>query len=510
MTSAKLLEQTPAELAAAFLRIQSVDDVAALLNYDCGRLLYWARTTTVIRYTKFDIPKRRGGHRTIAAPNRTIRLIQQRLNQVLQALLRPRACMHGFAKNRSVITNAQPHVGAKVVINVDLNDFFPAIHFGRVHGLFMSSAFRLPHEPAKLLAQICCHDGRLPQGAPTSPVISNLICYSLDRDLTDFARKHGFHYTRYADDITLSSRRRHIPVAVAAPNSVDDKRRWNCGSELTATIEKNGFTVNHSKFRVQYATGHQEVTGLTVRIKPNVLRSYVRGVWSDLHVFRKFERTPERMRSVRGKIEWIGQVRGKADPLYLRLLKYWYDVTQQPPTLVTKRPPSLINNESTLLRLTREFDDIKKMTDRRAAGLLFEQWLSALFAHAGIVLAAPFRVDGEQIDGAFEHRNQHYLLEAKWHTMPLGNAQVYPFFMKVTGKSAYTRGLMVSVSGFSNDIIRALPVGKESRIVLMDSRHILATLSGKFSLATLLDRCIENLVVRGEVLFDPESDDRDA
>src|SRR5207302_1692057 len=146
----------------------------------------------------------------ISAPTSSIKIIQKRLNQVLQAVYKPKAPVHGFARDRGIVSNADRHINKKVILNIDLEDFFPTIHFGRVKGVLKAPPYSLPNEVAQTLGNICCYKRALPQGAPTSPVVSNMVCVSLDSGLRHLAEEHACTYTRYADDITFSTTRRRL------------------------------------------------------------------------------------------------------------------------------------------------------------------------------------------------------------------------------------------------------------------------------------------------------------
>ena len=158
------------------------------------------------RYVSFTVNKRTGGTRIISSPATGLKTAQRRLSKLLYAIYEPRKGVHGFAIGRGITTNAEAHVRQNHVLNIDLEDFFVSINFGRVRGLFLAEPFKLPTPIATLLAQICCHENKLPQGAPTSPIISNMICGRMDGQLKAFANRNGCFYTRYADDITFSTR----------------------------------------------------------------------------------------------------------------------------------------------------------------------------------------------------------------------------------------------------------------------------------------------------------------
>lgn len=197
---------TDEELRARFSRLQTDSDVAELLEIPVAHLrhiLYEGRTR--YPYHSFMVRKRNGEEREISAPHPTVKILQRKLLYVLTLVWRPRAPVHGFRSGRSIKTNAEPHVGKALVLNLDLKDFFPLIHFGRIYGLLKAEPFSIGDAAAAVVAQLCCREGVLPQGAPTWPIISNMICFRLDRQLSELAHKYHWYYTCYADDLTLSS-----------------------------------------------------------------------------------------------------------------------------------------------------------------------------------------------------------------------------------------------------------------------------------------------------------------
>ncbi len=245
-THLHLTESDP-DLRAAFRRLQSRCDVAAMLHVTDQELIYLLFRPPAPRYREFLIQKRDGSARTIRAPRGSLKIVQSKLNQVLQAVYSPMAPVHGFVRERSILSNAMRHVQQRWVFNLDLEDFFPTIHFGRVMGMFAGNTYRVPRPAAMALAQICCYRGTLPQGAPTSPVVSNMVCRPLDIELRKFAAKCHCHYTRYADDITLSSTTPDIPAAIFQDQPGSMPR---VGDTLRQLIESNGFRVNAAKARL--------------------------------------------------------------------------------------------------------------------------------------------------------------------------------------------------------------------------------------------------------------------
>lgn len=206
-----------ADLRTRFLALRTPRDVADLLDMPYQRVVYLAyRKPPNRRYTEFQIPKKAGGTRTIAAPCPALKMVQRLLNGVFQELYRPKPASHGFVRGRSIVSNASRHKRQRFVLNVNLRGFFPSINEGRIWGLFRAKPYELKSNVAKLIARLCCHNNALPQGAPTSPVLSNMVCRRLDRQLMKLAQGHRCIYTRYADDLTFSTSMPTFPEALAA------------------------------------------------------------------------------------------------------------------------------------------------------------------------------------------------------------------------------------------------------------------------------------------------------
>lgn len=266
----------------------SARDVALLIGFQPKALGYVAWGTTD-RYSAFDIPKRSGGKRTIHAPIPQLKLAQRKLSDLLQeceqeieaSLGVKRRLSHGFRKNHSILTNAEIHRNQKYVLNLDLEDFFGTINFGRVRGFFISNKhFTLTPDVATLIAQIACHESKLPQGAPTSPVISNLIGNILDMRLVKLARAHGCSYSRYADDITFSTSTPCFPAEIAVQTSTSD---WTLSITVEHAVKASGFKINPSKTRMLYRRSRQDVTGIVVNKFVNVDSDYRRRVRVMVH-----------------------------------------------------------------------------------------------------------------------------------------------------------------------------------------------------------------------------------
>lgn len=331
------------------MSLKTAVDLARLLECSPQQLAFWTQIARPEeRYTTFEISKKNGGTRTIEAPAPVLRVLQTKLLQVLNAVYEPRAPVHGFVNGRSILTNASQHARRAWVLNIDLAEFFPTIHFGRVRGIFRAKPFNLPDEVAIVVARLACARGRLPQGAPTSPIISNIVCAKMDGELRRFAKEQGAVYTRYADDITFSVRRRGFPQAIAAVQEPEPGTFTTLLSQsLTSIITANGFEINDAKLRIQPWKRSQRVTGLVVNRGPNVPRRFVRRTRAMLHAWERYglsaaqtqfqlkytgqcrnkERVPSFERRVRGNISYIGQIKGRDDSVYVRLLSKWQRLT---------------------------------------------------------------------------------------------------------------------------------------------------------------------------------------
>lgn len=313
--------------ASQFMRMSNAFELSRLVQVEFYNFI---RIVENANYLEFNIPKAKGGKRTIEAPDGYLSIVQKRLNIYLQALyykIKPNE-VFGFVQSakgeknpKTIVTNAQKHIGKSQVLNIDLKDFFHSISADRVRSLFVSEPFSFSADLATCIALTCCWKGRLPMGAPTSPVVSNLICLGLDEHLIALSKKYNFDYTRYADDLTFSSNDTISTEAIA---------------DIKKVITENKFTINERKFRLQSKFRQQNVTGIKVNQKTNVDRRYIRNIrailndikWNGLEkaAFKHYgvNEVGEKMintflSSLGGKIGFIGQVRGKDDLIYNKL-----------------------------------------------------------------------------------------------------------------------------------------------------------------------------------------------
>lgn len=278
-------------------------------------------------YSTIIARKRSGKVRTIHAPYWPLLNIQRRILPLLEELYRPSPRAMGFIKGRGIRENGAFHVGKKLILNLDIEDYFPSINFGRIRSRLMARPYRLTNDVATTIAKLCTLNGTLPIGAPTSPIIANILTSQLDSELTNIGRRHGCFYTRYADDITFSTNRRNFPPEMVAKRSIRSAE-IELGEEIVAAFAKAGFYLNPGKTRILDPTMRQEVCGLTCNVRLNVRRSLLREVRAILHAWKKFglkaaedkwdksfnwREAQSLERSLRGKIEHIIHIRGSDD-----------------------------------------------------------------------------------------------------------------------------------------------------------------------------------------------------
>lgn len=294
------------------------------------------KNSQVKRYRTFNIKKKSGGTREICAPYRTLHSIQTVLNAYFKELYVPSNSAMGFVPGKSIVDNASIHIGHNYVLNMDLKNFFPSISEGRVIARLQLPPFGFNKEIAQTIGGICSirieEEGKenfvLPQGAPTSPLLTNAVCDSLDRKLRKLAYKYGLHYSRYADDITFSSMHNVY------------QKDGEFMQNVIKTIEDEGFTINESKTRLQKRGHRQEVTGLTVNEKVNVARQYIHDLRCILHIWETYgyadayasfypkykkekgyikKGEPVLENVIDGKLNYLKMVKGKDDKVLRKL-----------------------------------------------------------------------------------------------------------------------------------------------------------------------------------------------
>jgi retron-type reverse transcriptase len=302
------------------------------------------------RYIQFCIKKKSGTERVISAPNNGLKEIQKCLNLIFQQIHEPHTAANGFVSGKSIVDNAKIHSGSFYVYNIDLKDFFPSIDQARVWGRLKNAPFNLNEnqkraELANIIASLCCHEMEverldkngffaktiksvLPQGAPTSPTLSNIICERLDIRLSGVAKRFGLKYSRYADDITFSSMHN-----VYQKNS-------EFLIEIQRIINDQNFHIKESKTRIQKQGFRQEVTGLIVNDKPNVNKRYISQLRMWIYYWEHYgyekalsfftpryltdkghvkKGVPSLENVLAGKLEYLKMVKGEKNSVYLGL-----------------------------------------------------------------------------------------------------------------------------------------------------------------------------------------------
>ena len=282
-------------------------------------------------YTTYHLPKKKNGIRSINAPIGRLKKIQKKLNRHLQGVyssIKPDSAK-GFVLHRkdsnlkaNIVENAMPHVGNKYVLNMDIKDFFTSISDQRIYLIFRAAPFCFDTQIASALTYLVTTNGCLPQGAPSSPILSNFACLSLDEKLTAFSNQNKWSYTRYADDLTFSSNEAFTSVQI---------------DFIKKVLVQERFEPNEKKFRVRTSNKKQLVTGLVVNEKVNIDRKMLkktRAMLFDLRVngaskaaqnHLKTEYKPSKddqlifLQKLNGTINFIGQVRGKDDVIYKKM-----------------------------------------------------------------------------------------------------------------------------------------------------------------------------------------------
>ncbi|MDP4182292.1 MAG: reverse transcriptase domain-containing protein, partial [Bacillota bacterium] len=252
--------------------IRTDSELAEILGIEYKKLrflVYHRDVVSIDHYHHYTIPKRKGGLRNIAAPKTDLKGAQKAILEKILSKLDVSGSAHGFIKGKSVVSGAKAHIKQpELVINMDLENFFPTITFKRVLGMFKS--FGYSGYIASLLAMLCTYCERmpievkgktkyvvtseriLPQGSPASPMITNILCRKFDKRLNGLAEKLGFVYTRYADDMSFSS-----------DSTLKDREGKLCG--LVSKIAKEeGFIINKPKTRFLRKSNRQSITGIVI------------------------------------------------------------------------------------------------------------------------------------------------------------------------------------------------------------------------------------------------------
>ena len=328
------------------------------------------------RYKQFAIPKSNGGLRIISEPIDSLKEIQRLLLVILERSYEPLGNSHGFISRRSILTNAKPHVRKPWVFNTDIEKFFPTIRMERIKQVLSDirlkflldvsgnqnavtlKEVRLSAEIVSLLANLCCFrpiQGSddpetwygLPQGAPTSPILSDMVARKMDEDILSFCADRGIEYTRYADDLSFSplDPKDYYGYKQLMVGRVS-KNPEPC-TELKEIINSHGFRINAKKNKLFCGKSCKQVTGLSVNEFPNVPRKVIRSIRQDLYLWEKHghdraneiinerknyrhKKCPKRLKNMlHGKLMFLSMVRGKGDPVYLRFVRRFKELEKR-------------------------------------------------------------------------------------------------------------------------------------------------------------------------------------
>lgn len=270
--------------------------LAALL----GRTPEYIRSAvsgTKSHYRRFSIPKRRGGKREIATPYPALLECQRWiLNNILDRVSIG-DCAHGFVRNKSILTNAKIHIHQKQILKMDIAEFFPSVQINKVISIFRRLGY--PRNVSVYLGRLCTLDGKLPQGAATSPYLSNIISIRMDARLNGLAKSLDLRYTRYADDLTFSGK--------VIPN-------W-LPAIVREILQEEGFQVSEKKTVFVKERGKRIVTGISIsENRPKVPRGFKRSVRQEAyyvlkhgyfsHVGKRRIRNPRYLESLIGKVDF--------------------------------------------------------------------------------------------------------------------------------------------------------------------------------------------------------------
>lgn len=243
-------------------------------------------------YNTFDFVKRNGDKRIINAPYPSLLQCQKWINIFILSQYKLHDAAHGFRKKYSIKSNASQHLNQKVILKLDIKDFFPSINQKRVINIFKQ--FGYYNNVAYFLSRLCTLEDKLPQGAATSPYISNIIGINLDCRLTGLAAKYNLVYTRYADDLTFSGN--YIPHKII--------------DIISSIVSSEGFELNQNKTKLSLKGSRKIVTGLSVSGESlRIPKQYKRSIRKDFYYIKKY-----------GALSHI-QKRGIKNPFYLQSLQ---------------------------------------------------------------------------------------------------------------------------------------------------------------------------------------------
>lgn len=332
---------------------RNIEDLAKAMNFSVNKLRFFAfdrKTSEVSHYIHFKMQKKTGGFRLISAPKPELKSAQIWILENILNKIAVHGSAHGFLAEKNIVSNAKMHVGAEILVNLDLENFFPSINYKRVKGIFQ--AFGYSEAVATVFALICTApdveeieldgktyfvalgDRHLPQGAPTSPMLSNIIARRMDKSLSKIAENLGFVYTRYADDLTFSAKDKNAEI-----NKLFGRLRH--------VVKAQGFTINENKTRILRRGRQQEVTGVVINDKISLDRKTLRKFRAVLHQAEniglenlKWGKSPDLVAALKGYANFVFMVdkeKGFVFQSQVKRIIEKYDWKPQPPKFVKKK-----------------------------------------------------------------------------------------------------------------------------------------------------------------------------
>lgn len=316
-----------ANLFTGCINTSQVEQLLKLKNYS------FIQNILQPEYYYFKISKPKGGYREIEAPSPNLKIIQRKLNEYLQCVYHTKQSIsaYGFVLNtikqarnnttKNIVSNAKQHLGKNYLLNIDFNDFFHQISKKEVFNIFINNPFSFSKTLANTLAKICTNKGRLPMGAPTSPVLSNFACLGLDKELETWATNKQISYTRFVDDLSFSS---------------NNKITQNHFNEIKQITDKYEFEIDNAKTKWYSPQQDKIVTGLLLKDKVELQNNYLKELDKDLDRLQKtievqiitgnLEKpiaSKKFKQEVMGKINFIAVVKGYESQQYEKyILKY--------------------------------------------------------------------------------------------------------------------------------------------------------------------------------------------
>jgi RNA-directed DNA polymerase len=341
-----------------------IDELAKAMNLSVGKLRFLSfdrKTSETSHYINFKLPKKSGGFRLISAPMPLLKSAQIWILENVLNRVAVHEAAHGFVSEKNIVSNAKLHVGAKIVVNFDLENFFPSISYKRVKGIFRSLGYSEAVATVFALVStapeteeieidnktyfVALGERHLPQGSPASPMISNIAARRLDKSLSKIAANLGFKYTRYADDLTFSTDEKDADVKKLMV-------------QVRYIVGKQGFKVNENKTRILRGGRQQEVTGIVVNDKISIDRKTLRKFRAVLHQAEnnglenlRWGNSPDLIAALKGYANFVFMVdkeKGFVFQQQVRRIAEKYDWQPPPPKFLPKKaekPPQISPKE---------------------------------------------------------------------------------------------------------------------------------------------------------------------